>query len=205
MKLIFATHNEGKLREMKNILADLPLEIISASEAGVLEEPVEDGETFADNALIKAKYVSDRVGEWTVADDSGLCVEALGGAPGVFSARWAGEGATGEDKANKVLKELGETPMDRRGAYFESSLALVSPQGEHWIFSGRINGKITFTRQELIARPKLPYDAIFIPEGHEKTFGQMTDEEKNALSHRGQAFRDLKVFLLSGQVNIDKI
>lgn len=202
MKLIFATHNEGKLREMKNILADLPLEIISASEAGVLEEPVEDGATFTDNALIKAKYVSERVGEWVVADDSGLCVEALDGAPGVFSARWAGEGATGEDKANKVLKELGDLPVDRRGAYFESSLALVSPQGEHWIFSGRIDGKITFARQEVVARPKLPYDAIFIPVGHEKTFGEMTDEEKNALSHRGQAFRDLKDFLLSGKVKL---
>jgi XTP/dITP diphosphohydrolase len=203
MKLIFATHNEGKLREMKNILSDLPLEIISASEAGVLEEPVEDGATFADNALIKARYVAERVKEWTVADDSGLCVEALGGAPGVFSARWAGEGASGEDKANKVLKELGETPMEKRGAYFESSLALVSPAGQHWIFSGRIDGKISLNRQEIVARPKLPYDAIFIPQGFDKTFGQMTDEEKNALSHRGQAFRDLKNFFLSGQVPLN--
>jgi XTP/dITP diphosphohydrolase len=202
MKLIFATHNEGKLREMKNILSDLPLEIVSASEAGVLEEPVEDGATFADNALIKARYVAERAKEWTVADDSGLCVEALGGAPGVFSARWAGEGATGEEKADKVLKELGDLPAERRNAYFESSLALVSPTGEHWIFSGRINGRITFGRQEIVARPKLPYDAIFIPEGFDKTFGQMTDEEKNALSHRGQAFRDLKGFLLSGPVEL---
>jgi len=203
MKLIFATHNEGKLREMKNILSDLPLEIVSAYEAGVLEEPVEDGATFADNALIKARYVAERTKEWTVADDSGLCVESLGGAPGVFSARWAGEGASGEEKADKVLKELGETPMEKRGAYFESFLALVSPAGRHWIFSGRINGWITFARQEIVVRPKLPYDAIFIPKGFDKTFGQMTDEEKNALSHRGQAFRDLKSFLLSGQIALD--
>lgn len=199
MKLIFATHNDGKLREMKNILSDLPLEILSAAEAGILEEPIEDGATFADNALIKAKFVAERSGEWTVADDSGLCVESLGGMPGVFSARWAGEGASGEEKADKVLRELGEMPMEKRGAYFESALALVSPRGEHWIFSGRIDGRITFSRQEIIARPKLPYDAIFMPAGHDRTFGQMTDEEKNALSHRGLAFRSLKEFLLSGK------
>jgi XTP/dITP diphosphohydrolase len=197
MKLIFATHNEGKIREMRKILADLPWEILSAKEAGIEEEPVEDGETFADNALLKAKFVADRSGEWTVADDSGLCVEALGGAPGVFSARWAGENATGEEKANKALKELGSLPDEKRGAYFESSVALVSPAGEHWIFTGRAPGKITTERREKILRPHLPYDAIFIPEGFTTTFGEMTDEEKNALSHRGQAFRQLKEFLLA--------
>lgn len=202
MKLIFATHNEGKLREMKNILAALPLEIISAAEAGVLEEPVEDGATFADNALIKAEYVAKRTGQWSVADDSGLCVEALGGAPGVFSARWAGEAATGEEKADKVLKELGDLPFDRRGAYFESDLALVSPSGEHWIFSGRINGHITTARRGGMHHHKLPYDAIFIPNGWDKTFGEVSDEEKNAVSNRGQAFRDLNGFLLSGKVDL---
>ncbi|HTW96178.1 MAG TPA: RdgB/HAM1 family non-canonical purine NTP pyrophosphatase [Candidatus Methylomirabilis sp.] len=197
MKLVFATHNQGKIKEMKKILAGLPWEILSASEAGVTEEPVEDGATFADNALLKAKFVADKVHEWTVADDSGLCVEALNGAPGVFSARWAGENATGEEKAEKVLRELGDTPEENRGAYFESSVALVAPDGRHWIFTGRVQGKITSERREKIKRPHLPYDAIFIPDNYEKTFGEMTDEEKNALSHRGQAFRKLKDFLLS--------
>jgi XTP/dITP diphosphohydrolase len=197
MKLIFATHNEGKIREMKKILAGLPWEILSAKEAGIEEEPAEDGATFADNALLKAKFVADRTGEWTVADDSGLCIEALNGAPGVFSARWAGDDAAGEEKANKALKELGDLPEEKRGAYFESSVALVSPSGEHWIFTGRAHGKITTERQEKISRPHLPYDAIFIPEGFTTTFGEMTDEEKNALSHRGQAFRQLKEFLLA--------
>jgi XTP/dITP diphosphohydrolase len=197
MKLIFATHNEGKVKEMKNILAGLPWEILSAREAGVMEEPVEDGTDFAENSLIKAKFVADRTHEWSVADDSGLCVEALSGAPGVFSARWAGENATGEEKAEKVLRELGGVPSEKRSAYFESSVALIAPDGRHWIFTGRAQGKITTERREKIKRPHLPYDAIFIPDGFDNTFGEMADEEKNALSHRGQAFRQLKEFLLS--------
>jgi XTP/dITP diphosphohydrolase len=195
MKLIFATHNEGKIREMKKILAGLPLDILSASEAGVLEEPIEDGESFADNALIKARYVAERTNELTVADDSGLCVEALDGAPGVFSARWAGEAATGEEKADKILKELGEMPAEKRGAYFESALALIAPDGRHWIFSGRIDGKIVNERRGNMHHHRLPYDAIFVPNGWDKTFAEVTDEEKNAVSQRGQVFRELKKFL----------
>jgi XTP/dITP diphosphohydrolase len=199
MKLIFATHNEGKIKEMKNILEGTHWEILSAEEAGISEEPVEDGATFADNALLKARFVADKLHEWTVADDSGLCVAAIGGAPGVFSARWAGENATGVEKADKVLRELGETPAEKRGAYFESSLALIAPDGQNWIFTGRVKGKIAAEKKEKISRPHLPYDVIFIPEGHEITFGEMTDEEKNALSHRGQAFRDLKKLLIENR------
>lgn len=186
---------------MKKILDGLDVKILSAKEAGVMEEPVEDGETFADNALIKAKYVFERTKDWTVADDSGLCVDALNGAPGLLSARWAGETATGEEKAEKVLRELGNLPAEKRGAYFECSAALLSPAGERMDFAGRVYGQITFARRETIKRPHLPYDAIFIPKGFAKTFGEMTDEEKEALSHRGQAFRKLKDFL-SKKINI---
>jgi XTP/dITP diphosphohydrolase len=195
MKLIFATHNEGKIKEMKDVLTGLNWGILSATEAGVTEEPVEDGTTFTDNALLKAVFTAERTGEWTVADDSGLCVESLDGAPGVFSSRWAGEKATGEEKADKVLRELDDLPAGKRGAYFECSVVLIAPDGRYWIFTGRVNGTIATERREKISRPHLPYDAIFIPEGYETTFGEMTDEEKNALSHRGQAFRKLKEFL----------
>jgi XTP/dITP diphosphohydrolase len=196
MILIFATHNEGKIKEMKNILAGLDWDILSAAEAGVMEDPVEDGANFADNAMLKAKFVADKTHEWTAADDSGLCVEALDGAPGVFSARWAGDNATGEEKADKVLRELGDLPADKRGAYFECSVALIVPDGKHWIFTGRVDGTITAVRREKIERPHLPYDAIFMPIGYDRTFGEMTDDEKNVLSHRGQAFRKLKEFLV---------
>ncbi len=196
MKLVFASHNDGKINEMRKILQGLSWEILSAKEAGVMEDPVEDQDTFTGNALLKARFVAKRTGEWTVADDSGLCVLALDGAPGVFSARWAGENATGEEKAEKVLRELGDLADEKRGAYFETALALISPDGEERIFTGRINGKITRERQqELVSRPKLPYDVVFKPEGFDKTFSQMTDEEKNSLSPRGQAFRALKEFL----------
>ncbi len=201
MKLIFATHNEGKIIEMKNILGGLPWEILSAEEVGVTEEPVEDGEDFVDNALLKARFVASQTGQWTVADDSGLCVASLGGAPGVFSARWAGVNATGEEKADKVLQELGDLPAEKRGAYFESSVALIGPDTRHWVFTGRVQGKIAVERREKIKRPHLPYDAIFIPNGFETTFGEMTDEEKNALSHRGQALRQLKEFLTNNKLN----
>lgn len=192
MKLIFATHNEGKIREMKKILAGLNLEILSAKEAGVMEEPVEDGATFADNALIKAKYVFERTKEWTVADDSGLCVEALNGAPGLVSARWAGESATGEEKADKIINELRDLPVEKRGAYFETALVAINPDGERINFSARIYGKIIKERRGDMHHYRLPYDAIFIPDGWDKTFAEVTDEEKNAVSQRGQAFRELK-------------
>lgn len=180
---------------MKNILAGLSWEILSAAEAGITEEPVEDGENFAANALLKAQFVAKLTGEWTVADDSGLCVEALGGAPGVFSARWAGENATGEEKADKILRELANMPEEKRSAYFETSLALIAPDGRQRIFSGRIDGKIINERRGNLHHHHLPYDAIFIPNGWEKTFAEVTDEEKNAVSQRGQAFRCLKKFL----------
>jgi XTP/dITP diphosphohydrolase len=199
MKLIFATHNEGKIKEMKKILAGLDWEILSAQEAGILEEPIEDGATFTDNSLLKAKFVAEKTGEWSVADDAGLCVEALNGKPGVFSARWAGVNATGEEKADKVLCELGDLPPDKRGAYFESSVVLISPTGQHWIFTGRVDGRIVTERQGELKRPHLPYDSIFIPLGHDRTFNEMSDEEKNALSQRGQSFRKLKEFLTAGE------
>lgn len=195
MKLIFATHNEGKIREMKKILAGLDAEILSAEEVGIFEEPVEDGATFTENAYKKAKFVYDKTGEWSVADDSGMCVDALHGAPGIASARWAGENATAEDKANKILEELDGIPAERRGAYFETALVAINPAGEKIEFSGRIYGRITSARLGNLHHQRLPYDAIFIPEGWEKTFAEVTAGEKNAVSQRGQAFRQLKEYL----------
>jgi XTP/dITP diphosphohydrolase len=197
MKLIFSTHNEGKIKEMRNILAGLDWEILSAQDVGITEEPVEDGKTYADNALIKARYVYQRIGGWTVADDSGLCVEALGGAPGVFSARWAGESATGEEKAEKILTELGDLPDEKRKAYFETAIALIDPKGKEYIFSGQVHGKITHERRGDFLHSRLPYDSIFIPDGWDRTFSEAGEEEKNKISHRGKAFREIKDFLSS--------
>lgn len=194
MQLIFATHNPGKVVEMRAILAGLPVDVLSAEEAGVHEDVLEDGVTFAENALKKARYVSQRTGQWAVADDSGLSIDVLDGAPGVFSARWAGENASGEELVSHTLKELAGVPEHRRTAWFETAAALVSPDGQEWTFSGRVEGLIPLTPRGT-PRERLPYDVIFIPEGYSKTFAEMTDAEKNGMSHRGAAFLQLKAFV----------
>ena len=194
MRIIFATHNQGKVKEMQAILAGLNMKIVSAEEAGIFEDVIEDGETFEENAFKKANFIMKKSGEWAVADDSGLCIKALDGAPGIFTTRWAGENASGDELVNFTLEKMKNVPAENRNAYFESAIVLVSPEGKRWTFSGAIEGKITETPKG-IAHPKLPYDVIFIPEGYRKTFAEMKNEEKNSISHRGLAFSKLKEFI----------
>ena len=194
MKIIFATHNNGKLKEMLEILRDLDIDLLSTKEVGLKEEPIEDGATFEENALKKARFTAAQTKEWAIADDSGICIDELGGLPGVVSARWAGEAASDEKIIRHTLTALASTPPDKRGAYFETAAVLTAPDGRYWIFTAKINGHIA-TAPRGLPRPKLPYDLIFIPDGHQKTFAEMSDDEKNSLSHRGLAFRQLKAFL----------
>ena len=196
MRIIFATHNQGKIKEMQNILSGLDVEIASAEEAGIFEDVEEDGKTFEENALRKARFIVEKTGEWAVADDSGLCIAALDGAPGLFSSRWAGENVSGGELINFTLEKMKNIPAEKRSAYFESAIVLVSPEGKHWTFIGTVDGKIVeISKGE--AHPKLPYDVIFVPEGYEKTFAEMSQEEKNKISHRGLAFLKLKEFIES--------
>ncbi|XOU94823.1 MAG: RdgB/HAM1 family non-canonical purine NTP pyrophosphatase [Candidatus Kerfeldbacteria bacterium] len=192
-KIIFATHNPGKIREMRDFLGE-GFAVITASEAGILEDVVEDGKTFEENALKKARFVNSKTKEWSMADDSGLCVDALDGRPGIYSARWAGENATDDEILSKLIDELKDVPQEKRTAVFNSAVALVSPDGKEYTFSGHINGSIP-ELQVGVNNKKLPYDSIFIPEGQDKTFAEMTKEEKNSISHRGIAFNKLKDFL----------
>lgn len=177
------------------------VQILSADEAGMHEDIIEDGLTFAENALKKARYVSEKTGEWSFADDSGVCIESLGCAPGIFSARWARKRgskethAKGEDIVPHTLQVMKHVPKEKRGAWLETACAIVSPEGEHWIFGGRVDGNITEEPHGIINH-KIPYDAIFEPVGYKKTFGEMTTDEKNSISHRGKAFVELKNFLL---------
>lgn len=194
MKLIFASHNPGKIVEMKSILSDLDIDILSAEEAGVFEDVEEDQYTFFDNAYKKAKFVVDKTRQWAVADDSGLCIEAIDGAPGVHSARWAGQGKTGEEIIDLTLRKLESVPNEKRGAYFKTVVVLVSPSGESWSFEGKIEGRIIKEKRGEF-HPKLPYDAIFIPKGHKETFAEIGNERKNKMSNRGQAFSKMKEFL----------
>ncbi|MDG1950175.1 MAG: RdgB/HAM1 family non-canonical purine NTP pyrophosphatase [bacterium] len=193
-KLIFATGNPGKLKEMKQILAELEIEVLSAADAGFTQEVVEDGMTFEENALKKARVVAEATGEWTIADDSGITINALAGRPGVYTARWAGPEANDQDLVSYTLEQLEDIPKGRRAASFHTVAALVGPNGEEHTFEGIIDGTIPLTPKGKM-RPKLPYDVIFIPEEEMRTFAQMSDEEKNSLSHRGRAFAKLNAFL----------
>ena len=194
MKLIFATHNQGKLKEMRALLAGLPYEVLSAQQAGVADEVEEDGQTLEQNALKKAHSVAKQTGQWAVADDTGLFIEALNGRPGVRSARWAGESRDEQTMIDFTLRQLIGIPAKQRGAFFESVIALVSPAGKELILRGKVTGKILETPRGTI-RPHLPYDCLFLPLGSELTFAEMSDEKKNSMSHRGNAFRQLKEYL----------
>jgi XTP/dITP diphosphohydrolase len=193
-KIIFATHNNGKIIEMREMMKQIDLEIVSASEFGINEEPEENGTTLEENALIKARFACLRSGLCTFADDSGLFIDALGGEPGVRSARWAGDGKQSEEKVAYALDRLKDVPQGERSAIFRSVVAYVCPDGKEDIFDGEVLGEIVLSpRGE--PRPKLPYDVLFQPLGYDRTFAQMSDEEKNMISHRGKAFEKFRKFL----------
>lgn len=167
--------------------ARLDLDVHTPMAVGGMPEVDEDQNTFAGNALKKARALAALLPEegWALADDSGLCVDALLGAPGVRSARFAGPGASDRDNLNKLLAKLEPVEDENRGAAFECHLALVSPHGEERLFVGRCPGRIV---REPAGKKGFGYDPVFVPEGHERTFAEMTGEEKAGLSHRGQAF-----------------
>lgn len=180
---IIATNNKGKLAEMSRILGPLGISAMSAAQAGITLDDVEEtGETFAENAFIKAKAASCKTGLPAVADDSGLCVDALGGRPGVYTARYAGENATDDMRMDKLLFELKDVPEDKRTARFVSAVCCVFPDGRKIEAEGKCEGKIAF---EKLGSGGFGYDPIFTVDG--KSFARMRDSEKDALSHRGRA------------------
>lgn len=176
------------------MLKDLNVDVLSMEEAGAGDDIIEDRKTFEGNALVKARLVAERTGQWAIADDSGICIKALRGAPGVLSARWAGEGAVDEEMVRYTLEKMKDVPEEKRQAWFKTALALVFSDGKERVFRGRVDGTISIDPHGTM-RPRLPYDMIFIPEGHTRTFAEMSDAEKNSLSHRGRAFAKLKAFL----------
>jgi XTP/dITP diphosphohydrolase len=178
-RLVIATHNAGKLREFSELLKPFVPEIVSAGHLG-LPSPEETGTTFAENALLKAKAAAIASGIVALADDSGLCVNALGGKPGIYSARWAADGIS--VAMNRIQEELGDTAD--RSAFFVCVLSLCWPDGHCESFEGHVDGIIA--RQPRGAHGH-GYDPIFIPNGHETTFAEMAEAEKNKISHRGVA------------------
>jgi XTP/dITP diphosphohydrolase len=185
--LVIATGNPGKITEIKELLADFPIEVKSLNDFGPTPEVEEDGKTFDENAYKKASFTAKILGIPALADDSGLVVEALDGAPGVLSARYAGENATDEQRVAKLLKEMaGET--DRR-ASFECVLSIAVPSGPALTYEARCEGLIA---QEPAGKKGFGYDPIFFYPPLNKTFGQMTIAEKGKVSHRGKALQELK-------------
>jgi XTP/dITP diphosphohydrolase len=195
-RLVAATHNPGKLREIRELMNPYGVAVVSAAELG-LAEPEETGATFRDNAALKAEAAARASGTLALADDSGLCVEALGGAPGIYSARWAGGGKDFGAAMARVERELRAlaAPAPWR-AYFISVLALAWPDGALETFEGRVDGTLVFPPRGTAG---FGYDPIFRPDGHARTFGEMSAEEKHgipadgslALSHRARAFQKL--------------
>lgn len=193
MKIVIASRNVKKTEELRRILEGVEINLLSINDFPELEEVEEDGVTFEENALKKARYVCQKTGLPAISDDSGLEVEALGGKPGVRSARYAGERATDEDNIKKLLKDLEGVPLEKRNARFVCCIALVFPNGQEYIFWGYVKGTITESPR---GNYGFGYDPVFIPEGFQKTFAEMEPYEKDKISHRREALNKLKDFLL---------
>jgi XTP/dITP diphosphohydrolase len=189
--LVLATRNPGKLRELDRILGT-QIRLAGLEDFPGAPDVPETGATFEENALLKARAIAAHTGLAAVADDSGLCVDALNGMPGVLSARWAG--GHGDDKAHLdlVLAQIADVPDARRGARFVCAAALVLPDRREWVVTGTVEGR-------LIRVPRgsggFGYDPIFLPDGFDLTTAEMTPEAKDAISHRGRAFRALAPFI----------
>jgi len=188
MRLVFATHNKNKLEEIKNMLPDY-IELLSLTEIGCHEDIAETADTIDGNAILKAKYVTEKYGYNCFADDTGLEVESLNGAPGVYSARYAGEEKNNDANIEKLLKNLKE--KHNRSARFKTVIALSLNDHES-LFTGICTGEII---EEKRGEKGFGYDPIFLPEGKNKTFAEMNSEEKNEISHRARAFKQLVSYL----------
>ncbi|CAB4775614.1 MAG: RdgB/HAM1 family non-canonical purine NTP pyrophosphatase [Actinobacteria bacterium] len=199
VQLVLATRNAKKLAELDRLLASagLDVEILGSDAFSDLPEIEETGSTFAENSLIKARAVAAHTGLIAIADDSGLCVDALDGQPGIYSARWAGPGATDESNLDLVLEQIRDVEPAQRTAHFACAAALVLPSGEEYVVQGQVDGVLLTQRRGVGG---FGYDPIFLPDGFDITTAEMTSDQKDAISHRGQAMRAL-VPLIQDHVN----
>lgn len=190
MKLVFATNNRHKIEEVQHLLKG-DVQLLSLQDINCREELPETGDTLAANAIQKASYVHEKFNADCFADDTGLEIEALNGRPGVYSARYSGEEKSAEKNMKKVLKEM--QGIQNRQAYFKTVISLII-NNKQYLFEGTVNGNIS---TELKGAKGFGYDPIFIPDGHGRSFAEMTLEEKNKISHRGVAVKKLAAFLNS--------
>ncbi len=192
-KLLVATGNPGKLREVSQILTGLPFEVLSLQDLDISMEVEETGTTFADNAILKAEAYCDRAGVLTLADDSGLVVDALGGRPGVRSARYGGEGLTDEQRVELLLREMADVPWEERTARFRCVIALAWPEGRLETAEGVVEGIIQYEPE---GSNGFGYDPVFHLPERGCTMAQLETSDKNRISHRGQAVRKAAKLLM---------
>ena len=193
--LVVGTGNIGKLREIRTILGNLPWTIKSLNDYGTISSPDEEGDTYAQNAIAKAQYYASATSEWSLADDSGLEVRVLGGAPGLFSARYAGESASDEDRRRLLLSQLQQHTASDRSARFVCAVAIARPEGDlAAIVEGTCEGVIV---NEPRGFSGFGYDPLFQPDGYDRTFAELADSVKNSISHRANALARARAFLLT--------
>lgn len=192
MKIIFATGNKDKLREIRAIFGELGIEVVSMKEAGINVDIVEDGKTFAENALIKARAVAKASGLPAMSDDSGLVVDALGGEPGIYSARYMGEDTSYRIKNANIIERLLGVPDEERTARFVCAAALVLPDGREFVREGAFEGRIGYEER---GENGFGYDPIFYVPEKGCYSAELVPEEKNAISHRGKALREMRKVL----------
>ena len=193
ISLIIATRNPGKVEEIRALLEGMPVKLTSLADHPGLPKTVEDGDTFLANAQKKAREVARATGQWVLADDSGLAVEALDGAPGVISARYAGTDGDHAANNSKLLEDLRDVPSGGRQAAFVCCMVLIAPDGKEWDVEDRCEGEIAL---ELIGAGGFGYDPLFFVSQFGKTMAELTMEQKNSISHRGKALRHMKDVLL---------
>ena len=193
MRLIIATGNEDKVREIDEILEGTGFEAISMKQAGFDPDIVEDGTTFEENALKKAMAVHELSGEYVMADDSGLCIDALDGAPGIYSARFCGEDSTYEEKFKKIFEMLADVPEEQRTAQFVCAIAVVRPDGTSFTVRGECRGVL---HEKPMGENGFGYDPIFYLPDKDVSTAELSPEDKNAISHRGNALRLMKQEIL---------
>lgn len=191
-EVVIATYNQGKLREIEAILTPFFLKLFSLKDFPQIPKVVEDGATFAENAKIKARTIARLTGRVTIADDSGLAVDALGGRPGVFSSRYGGENATDQERCEKLLSEMAKVPDGRRQAAFKCAIAIASPEGKSRVVEGECRGMVAF---EPRGEHGFGYDPIFFVPELGKTMAELEPELKNRISHRARALKKVKLIL----------
>ena len=190
-EILFASHNAGKIAEIKQMLAPFGINVKSALDMD-LPDVEETGVTFAENSLLKSQTIAKATGIPCIADDSGLCVDALNGAPGVYSARYA-PNRDFEKGMDKLLSEMAQSPNKSRAAHFSCVVSLAYPDGHYELFEGRVDGHIA--TKKMHGEEGFGYDPLFVPEGYDCSFAQMSHEAKNSMSHRGRAMQKFLAYL----------